>query len=86
MKKLTRKQKQWLKDEARSVATSVLAFFVVDAGAELTKIYDGDFSEVSWMFLGAALLRSVMKVMLEVSFPKLFPARRSSNRKDDDSE
>ena len=69
--------KQWIKDEAVSFIQTMLTFFAIDSGLLLLDVYNGVWDKMLLVQLSAALLRSVIKTLLTLVFPKLFPRRKS---------
>lgn len=69
--------KKILTNELKSIITTILAFLVMDEAATLMNIYNGDFSSTTLLALLMAIIRSIVKTLLTLSFPKLFPARKN---------
>ena len=69
--------KQFWKDEAISFIQTMLTFFAIDAAVALMTVYNGFWDKMVLVQLGTALLRSVVKTLLTLVFPALFPRRRS---------
>ena len=69
--------KQWIMDEVRSFCATLLTFFAVDAATYLTDVYQGHWDRMLFYQLLLCLLRSVVKTILTLVFPKLFPPRQS---------
>lgn len=64
-------------DELRSLFTTFLTILAIDGVMELTAVYNGDWSESALFALKMAILRSIVKTILTLCIPKLFPLRRS---------
>lgn len=79
LKQLYQHIKTWKfwKDEFRSFVITFLATLAVDGGIELLAIYNGDLSEAALTALLVAAGRSVLKTLLTLLFPTLFPIRKS---------
>lgn len=69
--------KQWLKDEVNSFLTTAMTFFAVDGALELAQVFSGNWSKMIMWQLAICLLRSFVKALLTMLFPKLFPVRTS---------
>lgn len=65
--------KEKIINELKSFFISFIAVFAVEAFAQLVMIYNGHFEWAIFEALGFAALRSSVKVMLQLFFPKLFP-------------
>lgn len=69
---------QWFKDEIRSFLTTFLGFFALEAIAPLNELYShGSITMALLLSLGGAALRSLIKSLLTLLFPKIFPPRIS---------
>jgi len=58
--------------ELKSVFITFLSVFAVEAFAQLTAIYNGDFSKAAWVALCMAALRALVKAIMQILFPKMF--------------
>lgn len=64
--------KQWLRDELKSICLTTITIFTVDGLGELTKLYNGDTSRDVLIALAIILGRSLLKAVLQMVFPKVF--------------
>jgi hypothetical protein len=60
--------------ELKSFFMTFLAVFAVEAYTVLLLVYNGDWTVAVLQSLGMAALRSSIKAMLQLVFPKLFPS------------
>lgn len=66
----------YYRDEIRSLITTAIAIFSIDAGAQLIQLYEGDLSVSKALLLSFG--RSVIKASLTLALPSLFPQRTSA--------
>lgn len=72
--------KKWWIDEARSFMTTVLTFMAVDGAFLLTKVYEGAWDEMLMWQIVIVFCRSIVKTVLTLVFPMIFPARLSVSK------
>lgn len=72
--------KQWILDELRSFITTFIATMGIEATFSLIALYNGDFSHITILALGTAAFRSLIKTILTLIFPTIFPARISQQK------
>lgn len=70
-------KKHLIFDELRSITTTVISFVVVDGAAQISRIWEGDFSKEAFYALMFIVARSLVKVLLSKAAPNLFPVRKS---------
>lgn len=69
--------KDKLISELKSFAMTFITIFSVEGYLQLISIYQGDWSITVWQAVGFACLRSAIKAMLQIMFPKIFPNYQS---------
>ena len=60
--------------ELKSFFTTFITIFAVEAYAQLVLVYNGNWTYTVLHALGLAALRSAIKALLQLVFPKLFPS------------
>lgn len=64
----------WLVEEIKWFSITFLSILAVDGFAQLLAIYNGNLEQDIWLALGSAVLKSAVKAIMQMIFPKLFPA------------
>ena len=72
---MTIQTKKWLKDEAKSFFTTFITTLALEAVSPLMQLYAGDWSQATVTALYLATGRTLIKTLLTLIFPSLFPIR-----------
>jgi len=69
----------WVENHEKEIHSISMTFFpmlAIEGAAQLTALYNGDFSEAVIMAFLAAVGRSLFKTVWIVKFPKLMPTKK----------
>jgi len=65
------------RDELKSAFTTFLVLLPAFEMASIQALYEGDLSLNAFMAVGLAVARTIVKTVLTIVLPKVFPARNS---------
>jgi len=66
--------KNKLLHELKSFFITFIAILSITGYTQFVLLYNGDFSLEVWQALGMAAIRSAVKALLQLVFPKIFPS------------